>query len=63
MCDQIQSAALPASRPWASTFQRLRQSLARRGPRLDLDSLPQHLKRDLGFSTGRLSAPHDPMRD
>ncbi len=35
----------------------------RRLPRLDLNSLPDHLKRDLGFSGGRTSPVRDLLRD
>jgi hypothetical protein len=35
----------------------------RRAPRLDLTALPEHLKRDLGFSSGRISPLRDPLRD
>jgi hypothetical protein len=35
----------------------------RRLPKLDLNSLPDHLKRDLGFMGGRTSPMHDPLRD
>jgi hypothetical protein len=30
---------------------------------LDVKSLPEHLKRDLGLAGGRSSAPRDPLRD
>jgi hypothetical protein len=43
-------------------FQRLR-SAGGRVPRLDIESLPEHLKRDLGISGGRASPRRDPMRD
>jgi hypothetical protein len=35
----------------------------RRAPRLDPRSLPQHLRRDLGFSDGRASPLRDPLGD
>jgi hypothetical protein len=35
----------------------------RRSPRLDLNSLPVHLKRDLGFMGGRASPLRDILRD
>jgi hypothetical protein len=30
---------------------------------LDVESLPEHVKRDLGLVGGRSSAPRDPFRD
>jgi hypothetical protein len=32
-------------------------------PKLDLESLPDHLKRDLGFLGGRETPPRDVLRD
>jgi hypothetical protein len=36
---------------------------SRRSPRLDLNALPDHLKRDLGFIGGRASPLRDILRD
>ena len=36
---------------------------SRRVPRLDLEGLPEHIKRDLGFGAGRETPPRDLMRD
>lgn len=36
---------------------------SRSSPRLDLNSLPDHLKRDLGFTGGRASPFRDILRD
>jgi hypothetical protein len=35
----------------------------RRAPRFDLNALPDHLKRDLGFLGGHDNPPVDPLRD
>ncbi len=46
--------------PWSAVL----QLLGKGGPpRLDLDSLPDHLKRDLGLLGGRDTPPRDLMRD
>ena len=45
---------------------RLLRRLARRDPRVPAirpDCLPDHLRRDLGFSDGRSTGPRDPLRD
>ena len=34
-----------------------------RAQKLDLDALPDHLKRDLGFLGGRAAPFRDPLRD
>ena len=34
-----------------------------RTPRLDIPTLPDHLKRDLGFLGGRDPFPRNPLRD
>jgi hypothetical protein len=39
------------------------RAAARRAPRLDPDALPDYLRRDLGFASGRISPPRDLLRD
>ena len=46
-----------------AAFRGLLRLFEKRNPRLDLDTLPEHLKRDLGFATGRLSPRRDLFRD
>ena len=44
----------------------LRRWLGRRDPRVPAirpERLPDHLRRDLGFSDGRSTRPRDPLRD
>ena len=53
-------AALPR-RP-ASFLERLKSIRSASAP-LDVESLPEHLKRDLGLIGGRSSAPRDPLKD
>ncbi len=60
MSDQFH--ALASAGHWIPRFHALRWSV-RRAARLDIDSLSEHLKRDLGIAGGRSSPPRDPMRD
>jgi hypothetical protein len=53
-------AVLPR-RP-ASVLVRLKHIRSASAP-LDVKSLPEHLKRDLGLIGGRSSAPRDPLKD
>ena len=46
----------------ASFLERWKNIRPARAP-LDVESLPEHLKRDLGLVGGRPSAPRDPLRD
>jgi len=48
--------------PRSSLFQAWRW-WDRRLPKLDLNTLPEHLKRDLGFAGGHASPLRDPLRD
>ena len=36
---------------------------ARKAPRLEADSLPDYLRKDLGLADGRVAMPRDPLRD
>jgi hypothetical protein len=54
-------AAVLARRP-ASFLARFKPTTSAQA-RLDVDSLPEHLKRDLGLAGGRSSPPRDPFRD
>ena len=47
----------------ASFAVRLGSFASRRVPLLDLEGLPEHLKRDLGFGAGRETPPRDLLRD
>ena len=51
-----------SARPHRSLFGWARFS-SRRVPLLDLEGLPEHLKRDLGFGAGRETPPRDLLRD
>jgi hypothetical protein len=46
----------------ASFIERLKEIRSARAA-LDVESLPEHLKRDLGLVAGRSSPPRDPFRD
>lgn len=63
----MQSLAHRADFSSARPLPPLRRFLARIGSlgaaKLDLESLPDHLKRDLGFLGGRETPPRDPLRD
>jgi hypothetical protein len=63
MCDQAHSLALPNARQGISLSVGLGRLLDLLRPRLDLESLSDHLKRDLGFADGRAPAPRDLLRD
>ncbi len=62
MCEQPQSAALPTAK-WISPMRALRRRVGGRRLRLAPDSLSDHMRRDLGLSTGRDPLPRDPLRD
>ena len=49
---------------WFPSWNTLLQGFGKNGaPKLDLESLPDHLKRDLGFLGGRETPPRDLLRD
>jgi hypothetical protein len=52
----------PITTPGSPRFQ-ARRWWGGRARKLDLDSLPDHLKRDLGFLSGRTAPFRDPLRD
>jgi hypothetical protein len=58
---QIIQFSAPAA-PRSSLFQH-RWRWGRSRPKLDLKTLPDHLKRDLGFLGGHTSPIRDPLRD
>lgn len=63
MCDHAHSLTLPTARQATLLSSGIRHLLDLLRPRLDLDSLSHHLKRDLGFADGRLPPPRDLLRD
>jgi len=52
-----------SARPQFGMLDAWRRLLARRAPRLETESLPDYLKKDLGFLDGRVAMPRDPLRD
>jgi hypothetical protein len=55
--------ALAATQLRPRLWKRLREVLAPFGCTLDVESLPDYLKRDLGLMGGRVAPPRDPLRD
>jgi uncharacterized protein YjiS (DUF1127 family) len=58
----IESTALPSAHGLGGLLRRLRLH-HRRSARLDLESLPDYLVRDLGLSRGRATVPRDRLWD
>ena len=62
-CQSLAATSIAQSMLRFTAFRGLLRLFETRNPRLDLDTLPEHLKRDLGFATGRLSPRRDLFRD
>ena len=64
--EPVMFAALPriAVLPrWPAAFLERLKGIRSARAALDVKSLPEHLKRDLGLAGGRSAVPRDPFRD
>ena len=57
------SYAAAASSGLHLLLRRMRQAILPGSHTLDVEGLPDHLKRDLGLMGGRAAPPRDPLRD